>query len=224
MIVVIGSPIAESSPVGVRAGGLAARIAIAAASGGSAVQIVGRIGEDGAGDAVLLSLAAAGVGHVAVLREAGQLTPSTGAAGDDVSPDGPGLADSLLEPEADGGATEPDEPAGLSVDAADLELALRYVPDYRVVILAADLDRAATDTVIAAAGWSEAALIALVADGDPVDAFPATTTVLVRPPADPDGSFAAMVAAYAGAIDRGADPAAAFASAQREGGWSAVVD
>lgn len=226
MIVVVGSPIAAPAEAGLAAGGPAARIALAAAASGAAVQIVGRVGEDAAGDTVLLALAAAGVGHVAVLREAGQLTPAAPPGpGGSPRPDGPDPAEPFLEtgdrPDAE---DSPDEPAGLSVDAADLELALRYLPDYRVLVVAANLDSPAIEAVVAAASWSGAAVVALVAEDAPDAMFPDGTTVLIRPSHDPDGSFAAMVASYAAALDRGDEPATAFAAAQRGGGWAAVAD
>jgi hypothetical protein len=67
--------------------------------------------------------------------------------GESPSPDGPALGEALVAEDAFGdeaiGANATgdhraieQEPAGLSVDAADLELALRYVPDYRVLVLA----------------------------------------------------------------------------------------
>ncbi len=226
MIVIVGSPIAEPALHGIDAGGLSSAIAIAAVAGGAAVQLVGRVGEDAAGDQVLLALAAAGVGHVAVLREPGRPTPAAApTAGESPSPDGPALGESLLEDES-GGSEDGDGaiPAGLSVDAADLELALRYVPDYRVLVIAADLDPEPLATVVAAAGWSGAHLIALLADGASTESLPAATTVLQRPGGDPEGTFAAMVAAYAVALDQGIEPAAAFAEAQRAGGWAAVAD
>lgn len=231
MIVIVGSPIAEPTPRGVVAGGLSAAVAIAAARAGAAIQVVGRVGEDAAGDQVLLSLAAAGVGHVAVLREAGRPTPAAAPdPGESPSPDGPALGESLLEeagladddgPDSDRGAAPP---AGLSVDAADLELALRYVPDYRVLVIAAHLDSEPLATVVAAAAWSGAQLIALLAEGEETAALPDATTVLERPDRDPDGVFAEMVAAYAVALDQGGEPAAAFAEAQRAGGWAAIAD
>ena len=225
MIVVVGSPIAEPTPQGVVAGGLSSAIAIAAARGGAAVQLVGRVGEDAAGDEVLLSLAAAGVEHVAVLREAGRPTPAAApTAGESPSPDGPALGESVLDEPADAGQADDVAPAGLSVDAADVELALRYVPDYRVVVIAADLDEAAIQAVVGGAGWAGARLIAVVGSGRDGATIPSTATVLERPSADGDGAFAAMVAAYAGALDRGSEPADAFAAAQRDAGWAAVGD
>ena len=231
MIVVVGSPIAQPSGHGIEAGGLSAAIAQAAARAGGAVQIVGRVGEDAAGDQVLLALAAAGVGHVAVLREAGRPTPAAPPrAGESASPDGPALGESLLEDvdEADPDVVDPNhadpDPAGLSVDAADVELALRYVPDYRVLVAAADLDPSALEAVVAAAGWSGSHLVALIADGSSSSGLPEHATVLGRPASDPDGAFGQMVAAYAIALDQGIEPAAAFAAAQRSGGWAAVAD
>jgi ribokinase len=233
VIVVVGSPIAEPIRQEIRAGGLGADLARRAAAAGAAVQIVGRVGEDAAGDQVLLSLAAAGIGHVAVLREPGRPTPAASPiAGASTSPDGPALGDELLVDEGmsdsgDGSSGAPSadrEPAGLSVDAADLELALRYVPDYRVLIIAADLDPPALAAVLAAASWSGAHVIGLLVDGSATTQLPDGATALLRPAADPDGAFAAMVAGYAVALDRGDEPRSAFSAAQQAGGWAAVVD
>jgi hypothetical protein len=234
VIVVVGSPIAQPSGRDVVAGGLSSAIAAAMAAAGAAVQVVGRVGEDAAGDAVLLDLAAAGIGHVAILREPGRPTPAAPPRpGESASPDGPALGESLLDETAfddagprpngsDADGSEP--PSGLSVDAADLELALRYVPDYRVLVIAADLDLPALDAVVAAAGWSGAHLVALLLEGVPAEGIPDGATVLQRPAGDPDGAFAAMVAAYAVALDQGTDPAVAFTAAQRAAGWAAVAD
>jgi hypothetical protein len=224
VIVVVGSPIAQPEGSAIEAGGLGAVIARSAAGAGAAVEIVGRVGEDAAGDAVLLSLAAAGVGHVAVLREPGRPTPSAPPrSGASPSPDGPALGEELAA-EIDDGAADAD-PAGLSVDAADLELALRYVPDYRVVIVAADLDASAFGAVVGAASWAGARLVILLPGGAAAgaDAIPAEATVLERPASDADGAFGAMVAAYAVALDQGDEPATAFAAAQRAGGWAPVA-
>jgi ribokinase len=233
VIVIVGSPIAKPTAEGIAAGGLSADIARAAAAAGAAVQIVGRVGEDPAGDLLLLALAANDVGHVAVLREPGRPTPivEPRADGSD-APDGPALGEAVLDQVAlaDGdGTLEGDDdpsplPAGLSVDADDLELALRYVPDYRVLVVAGDLDPAALDAVVAAVAWSGAHLVVLQPDGSPTAALPDSATVLLRPATDPDGAFAAMVADYAVALDQGDEPRSAFAAAQRAGGWAAVAD
>lgn len=232
MIVVVGSPIARPSGHAIVASGLTSEIARRCAAAGAAVQIVGRVGEDAAGDQILLALAAAGIGHVAVLREPGRPTPTAAPIGDgSASPDGPALGEALLDGidlsdddsgTADGEAPA-EEPAGLSVDAADLELALRYVPDYRVLVVAADLDPSALDAVVAAAGWSGAHLIVLLSEREAGTGIPDSATALLRPTTDPDGAFAAMVAGFAVALDRGDEPRSAFAEAQRAGGWATVA-
>ena len=71
MIVVVGSPILIESDPRPRAGGLAVGVAVAAASAGGDVQLVGKTGDDAAGEAALLDLAGRKVGHVAILRDAG---------------------------------------------------------------------------------------------------------------------------------------------------------
>ena len=222
MIVIVGSPVARPRDGGLDAAGLAAAIGRDAARSGAAVEVVGRVGEDAAGDAVLLDLAAAGIGHVAVLRESGRLTPAEAPpVGEAVVPDGPDPGTVLLADEAQADP-EPDAEAGLSMDAADLQLALRYLPDYRVVIVADDLDPAALATVVAAAGWAGAHLIVLVAAGRPPDGLPLDATVLERPRHDPDGAFAQVVASYAVALDQGREPAAAFSEASGASGWASV--
>jgi hypothetical protein len=233
VIVVVGSPVAQPAGQGIVAGGLSADVARAAAAAGAAVQIVGRVGEDPAGEQVLLALAANDVGHVAVLREPGRPTPiADPPAGGSAGLDGPAFGEALLDEVglSDGdGVSESDDdpappPAGLSVDADDLELALRYVPDYRVLVVAGDLDPAALDAVAAAVAWSGAQLVVLLPDGSSTATLPDSATVLVRPATDPDGAFAAMVAGYAVALDQGDEPGSAFAAAQRAGGWAAVAD
>ncbi len=213
MLVVVGSPAARFVGSELRAAGIAADVARAIASGGGAVQIVGRVGEDAAGDAVLLDLAGAGVDHVAVLRVAGETTPLISEDGGDDLPAGSVLADERPTPEP---------PAqGLPLDAADLDLALRYLPDYRVIVIAPGLDGAAIATVVAAAGWSEARLIVLVdGRGEPGD-LPLDATVLEQPH-DADAAFAAVIARYAIELDRGTDPGAAFATASSDAGWASV--
>ena len=68
MIVVVGTPAWRPTEPAAPAG-LACGIALAAAAHGAAVELVGRTGDDPAGDALLIALAHAGVGHVARLRD-----------------------------------------------------------------------------------------------------------------------------------------------------------
>jgi hypothetical protein len=197
------------------------------------VQLVGKVGEGAAGDAVLLSLALARVGHVAVLRDASRETPilarapDTEAALDPIEVggeddgDGASLAGVAAAEAASGSSEAAPEP---SLDSGDLELALNYLPDYRVVVVTETLGEPALATVSAAARWAGAQLIVVVPSGTSGHGMPDDATVLESPPADPDGAFAAVVGAYATALDRGASPAEAFASASVGSGWSAVVD
>lgn len=227
MIVVIGSPVAQLDGRGSGAAGLAPQIARAASAAGGDVQLVGRIGEDAPGDAILLALAADRVGHVAVLREPSRPTPTespaahAATAGPEPEPE--------PKPELELGAAltlDDDGPTdasvdGLALDAADLDLALRYLPDYRVVIVACDLDDRGRATVAGAVGWAGAHLVAIVSDAADAAGLPPDATVLDRPARDGEGALAAVVAAYAVALDRGVEPAAAFAEAAAGGGWAA---
>jgi len=226
VIVVIGSPVGRQTEHGIEAGGTAATVARVAASAGADVQLVGKVGEGAAGDAVLLSLAQARVGHVAVLRDASRETPITASA-----PDADGVLDPIeVTGEADGDGESAvavavaQEAAGSSLDSGDLELALRYLPDYRVVVVTETLGEPALATVSAAARWAGAQLIVVVPSGTNGRGMPDDATVLESPPADPDGAFAAVIGAYATALDRGASPAEAFATASVGSGWAAVVD
>jgi hypothetical protein len=208
VIVVIGSPLLGVTELGPSAEGLAAQIGLAAAAAGSTVQLVGKVGEDEAGDAVLLALARGGVGHVAVLREAG---PSTGR----------------LEL-GDGDALEPSEAAVTTfstdnLEAADVELGLRYLTEFGVLVLAAPADPEQAGVVARAAGWAGAQLVAVIPAGQPEPpGLPAESIVFEAPEADPNGVFASMVGAFAAALDEGGDAAGAFRDAVAEGGWNAA--
>lgn len=222
MVVIVGSSAARLGDRDVRAVGLAVDVARAAVGAGAVVQVVGRVGDDPTGDAVLLDMAASGIGHVAVLRAAGQPTPvRPELASDDERALGAALDDELAEaspPEA----RAPDD--GLTIDAGDLDLALRYLPDYRVLVVAADLDRAAWSTVVAAASWSGAHLVALIAPEGEAPDLPGDATILERAGDDADGTFAALVGRYVAALDAGEEPRVAFAQAARGAGWANVVD
>src|SRR3954454_19508280 len=74
MVVVVGVPVWRAGEAR-GPDGMAARIAIAAATAGASVELVGRVGDDPTGDALVVGLAQAGVGHVAVLRDSGRETP-----------------------------------------------------------------------------------------------------------------------------------------------------
>ena len=226
VIAVIGSPQGRRSGQGVAADGLPAAIARAAAEAGADVQIIGKVGEGAAGDAVLLAVAADGIGHVAVLRDATITTvedEDPTPAVDDVPIDtAAGLDGSMDKPEA-ASSSAPLTPAP-ALDAADLTLALQYLPDYRVVVIAQELDAAAVAAVVGAARWAGAALIVATPGASSTPDLPADATVLRAPAEDAEGAFAMLVGRYAAALDGGREPADAFAAASSGTGWSAVAD
>ena len=103
--------------------------------------------------------------------------------------------------------------AATTIEPADLELALRYLPELRAIVLVRP-DSSLLATAVAASGWTGAALVVI---GPPASDDAAATTstgaIVIEPPArDPDGAFAGVVAALAARLDAGVDPAAAWQS------------
>jgi hypothetical protein len=110
--------------------------------------------------------------------------------------------------------------SGLTLDAADVELALRYLTEFRVVVLADELDPSAIHTAADATGWANGTLVAVVPAGRPEPAgLPADAIVLGSPGDDADGAFDRLVGELAAAIDAGADPQAAFRELVESAGW-----
>lgn len=225
MIVVVGQPIFRESEVD----GLPARIALVASARGRQVQLVGKAGEDAAGDAVVHALARGGVGHVALLREAGRPTPRAIAVDTDAleaaeAADAANAPTAFVEAGAESQAPEATLAAAdtnAALEAADVDLALRYLTDCSVLVLA---DPAAADlvqVVVAAAGWADAALIVVNPAGGMVpDGLPGDAIVFEAPQADPDAVFATMIGEFAAALDAGADPGDAFRSSLDSGVWT----
>lgn len=226
MLAVVGSPLlalgATPSAPG-EAAGLAAGIATAAAAAGAEVQVIGRVGDDPAGDAVLLALARGGVGHIALLRDAGRATPLAGPAARDADPtDAAPLAAMFVEiGAADGGGGETVAPpgSGLALEPADIALGLRYVRDFRVLVGADPLDEPSAAAMAEAAAFADAVLVIIAPPGQRTVSVTGSAIVLEAPIGDPDGLFAALVGRFAAALDRGVDPAQAFRDATAEGGW-----
>lgn len=185
MIVVIGSPLGRREADRVVAGGLASLVALEVAGAGRTVQIVGRIGDDAAADAVLQDLARGGVSHVAILRDPAHATPIVGSA-----------ATSAGRPEVDG---------------ADIELALDYLTDFAVLIVT-DASVASVVSVAArAADWGEAALIVVRPAGvDVTTSLPTDAIVLASAADESDGAFASRVGIVAAGLDAGMDRGAAL--------------
>src|SRR4051812_42332685 len=114
MVVVVGVPVWRAGEAR-GPDGMAARIAIAAATAGAAVELVGRVGDDPTGDALVLALSRAGVGHVAVLRDSGRETPVVQAP---ESPRDLAADDPPIEEAADEVDPQPDLPPAATLDAA----------------------------------------------------------------------------------------------------------
>ncbi len=105
-----------------------------------------------------------------------------------------------------------------SIEPADLDLALRYLPDIRAVVLV----RPAANLVPAAIAGTDFAGATLVVVGPldseslsalekrDADGWRAAPLILDPPPRDPDGTFAGFVAALAGRLDAGEPADAAF--------------
>jgi pfkB family carbohydrate kinase. len=217
MIVVVGLPVYADGPDGQEcAGGLAVEVAAAAGRRGGTVELVGKVGNDGAGDAVVVALGRLGIGHAALLRDMARPTPVLTATPLDESADtAANESESMLLPE--------DPAARPALEAADVELALRYLPQASVIVLADPSAESTVEAGIQGAAFSAARLIVLVPTGGASPSVPPETTVL-EAPQDDDGSFGRLVGIFAGALDAGLDPATAFLEAVTTSGWEPVAD
>ncbi|HEX7345542.1 MAG TPA: hypothetical protein VF253_02035 [Candidatus Limnocylindrales bacterium] len=190
MIVVIGSVRLRASGADAEAAGLASAIAVGAAAENARVEVIARLGDDPAGDAVLLALARHRVGHVAVLRDAGSVTEVIADPDDEAAPD---------TDATDGGTPTTRGPA---LEAADADLALRYLPEMDVIV-AVHLDAAVLGQALAAASWAETSLIVVVAPGTGVPpGLPVDAVTLELDDSD-DSSAGRAIGRYAAALDRG---------------------
>jgi hypothetical protein len=214
VIVVVGSPVGRIVQPRITLSGMAGETARAAAAAGAEVQLVGRVGDDPAADALLLELAAAEIGHVAVLRDPARPTPVEREA-DAVSTD----------PEPLESGTEPTvPPVPIELDPGDVDLGLRYLTEFAVLVIEPPASPDVLRVAIDGARWANAALI-LVVDGDtPPDVGSAPDAIVLEAPVDdPDGAFAMVVGRLAAALDAGADPATAFRDAVATTGWAAAT-
>jgi hypothetical protein len=211
MIVIVGTPAwRPAEPAG--PAGLACSIALAAAAAGAQVEIVGRLGDDPPGDALLIALSQAGVGHVAVLRDPSRPTavqlPAPGA-----EPVGALLA--TIEPEE----LVPSFSPGPRLQPADVALGLAYVTSFRVLVVTDDAPPEVLPACADGAAFAGAHLVVLLPErGAAPDGLPAGATVLSAPVGD-EGAFAALVGGYAAAVDAGTEPAEAFRAAAGSVGW-----
>jgi hypothetical protein len=227
VIVVVGNPAWRDAAPGAPAG-RACEVALEAARRGSRVELVGRCGDDAAGDALLIALAAAGVSHAAMLRDPSRPTPvvAPASADDDAlsldeltlaSDPGDRAADARQDVLAADASMRP------RLDAADVALALEYLTAFEVLVVTDDVPVEILPVAVEAAAFASAHLVLLVPDGRIVpDALPAAATALAAPDGADEGAFAALVGAYAAGLDGGATPAAAFAGATGDAGWEAL--
>jgi len=202
VIVVIGAVFGRGAGVEVAPAGLAAGIALAASATESRVELVARIGDDPPGDALLLAFAAAGIGHVATLRDPARATPVELDDDEVIDPD----------PELDAGSAGGSPVLSApTLDAADVGLALRYLSDYRVIVVVHPADAGVVREVVAAASWASAHLVVVTAPrADVPTDLPPASVVLEAP--DNAAGLADLLGRYAVAVDAGEDPSTAFAA------------
>jgi sugar/nucleoside kinase (ribokinase family) len=215
MIVVVGLPAYRETGGEAGVGGPAAGAAVAAREAGRDVELAGKVGDDAAGDAVVLALGRLGIGHAALLRDATLPTPlvvepsGVADAGDPETGTDEAPVAQLLPADA---AARP------GLEAADVALGLQYLAGAAVVVLAEPLPAEAVAAAVEGAAFSGAQLVVVVAPGAGLPALPSEATVLEAPEVD-DGSFARLVGCFAAGLDRGSAPAEAFAEAVRSVGW-----
>jgi hypothetical protein len=188
VIVVLGRP--HSAPQdGAGLGGRAARLAVRLRTAGAQVELVGSVGDDAAGDAVVACLGRAGIGHAALLRDPAGRTPVDDPGADTVLPEGP-----LPR-----------------LDAADLAMGLSYVADCRVIVAVEDLDPDAWKVVADAAAYHDASLVVLVS-GEALPALPmgSRMTLLETPDDDEREAIDDLNAQYAAFLDQDVAEAEAF--------------
>ncbi len=215
MIAVIGTPRLQGQGPDADVAGLAASIAAAAAAAGSRVELVGKVGDDPAGDTVLLALARHQVGHVATLRDPARMTPVVTVADDP--------ADLDLDIDVDAAPEAPDPtaqaPAASPVlEAADVSLAMRYLPELAVIVTVHVAPEVVAEAV-AAAGWARTGLIVVVDPAaDPPEVLPEGALAIAVADEDELGAGAgAAIGRYAAAIDRGEPADAAYAELKATG-------
>ncbi len=213
----VGSPIGRLRDLDVVAGGVAARVALAAAGAGSVVQLVGKTGDDPIADTVVLDLARGGVGHVALLRDPARATPMEALAPDDLGPDDEARPSATEATTCEYGDPSP----GPALEPADVDLGLRYLTDFRVVVLAEPVHPEIVGIVAEAARWGTSRMVMVVRSGEAVvDGLPADVVVFEAPDDDPDGLFAGVVGTFAAGLDQGTDADAAFRASLGSDGWT----
>ena len=187
--------------------------------GAPTVELVGKVGNDGAGDAVVVALGRLGIGHAALLRDPARPTPvlAPAAAGRTDAADVDARAARRR------GCCRKTPTRGRASKPPTWNWRFAYLPQAGVIVLADAMAEAATAAGVEGAAFSSARLVVVVPAGAAAPLVPAEAVVL-EAPADDDGSFGRLVGVFAGALDAGVDPAAAFAEAVSASGWERTVD
>jgi hypothetical protein len=105
-----------------------------------------------------------------------------------------------------------------SLESADVDLALRYLSDVRVVV-SVGMEAAAVAAAADRASWAGAPLVVIGEGGQGADTgpagFPDGAIVLEAAASDPDGTFAGFIGSLVARMDAGATPADAWAATTR---------
>jgi hypothetical protein len=194
------------------------------------VEIVTKVGEDGAGEELLLALGRAGIGHLAALRD--PTLPTSLAMADAEASEEDLDVISILLAEGEGAmgdqssepppGTAPEPSPAVILEPADVALGLQYLREYRVLVAVEPLGEAGAAVVAEAAAFAGATLVVVAQPGVAVAPAYAAATLLEAPVDDRDDAFAGLVGRYAAALDRGIAPAEAFRAATSAGGWEAA--
>jgi len=221
VIVVIGSPVAVRRGKRILPAGRPVALAEAVKAAGGEAQLVGKVADDLAGDAIVIDLGRRGIGHAALARAESGLTPSGTIATEDDDEsepldgaDAPAVEAAEEAPPATPGAALPN---GIALDAADVKLALGYLPEIGAIVVGAPLADDAARVVAEAAAYHEVPLVVLVEPGAATP--PAFGSAIVLEAPEAEESFDRLVGAFAVRLERGAEAADAFRDAVAAGGW-----
>ena len=167
---------------------------------------------------IVIGILVPGAASMAMVIEIARRAAGTGARTEvvGVAPMGSAGDRQLVELAAAGvGHATVTRSAAADIEPADLELALRYLPDIRAIVLV-DASSSLLETAAAASSWSGATLVVVgTLDAESiaaVDAAPSRPIVMEPPARDPDAAFAGLVAALAVRLDAGEAPSAAWQS------------
>jgi len=179
---------------------------------GGAVELVGKVGNDGAGDAVVVALGRLGIGHAALLRDPARPTPVLVPA----AADNAGAEVDAEAPES--GCCRKTPPRGLASMPRTWNWPCASCPGGRDRPRRHSLrigDRGGME----GASFSSARLVVVVPAGASPPDVPQGAVVL-EALSPTTARFGRLVGVFAGALDAGVDTVAAFEEAVAVSGWS----